>query len=115
MIDIHRIEAVVKHRMLWNKIAELIEIGVHFNTISPYKDKAFEELGIEKYEQPRNMCWCCEVTDCEHCLVVWENNPNSKCTSNTGEYYKLLFALRHKEWERAIEIAKEIANLPERN
>lgn len=114
MIKVQEIEAIIQHRRMWNKIAELIHNGMECTTIVPYKEKALEELGLKISEFPRNMCWCCEATECDNCLVIWENNPESKCTSETGEYWKFILALRWKNWERAEELATTIANLPER-
>ena len=117
MIEINRIEAIIQHRIMWNKIAELIHNGMKCNAVVTYKEKAFEELGLTKEKLPRNLCWCCDVSEsnnCDSCLVIWENNPMSRCTSDTGEYWKFIFALRSKNWKRAEELAIEIANLPER-
>lgn len=117
MIKIQEIEAIIQHRRMWTRISQLIREGREYTVVVPYKEIALRELGIETKDLPRNLCWCCEVSEsdnCESCLVVWENNPNSKCTSNTGEYYKFICALRSKNWERAEELALQIANLPER-
>lgn len=112
-------QTVRLHRELWHKVAEILERNKHIrNDAFELKYQAFKELyNMEEY--PLLGCWCCEYTyqrypnksRCEKvCPIKW----SGEYCDEDGEYehFKDLLMLGFNE--KAIEMAKKIAELPER-
>lgn len=108
-------EAVEKHRILWNTIAKMIDDGVEYDVTTLYKMDAIiimGDIGI------KSDCYCCEYAKCKNppwdvnckkCPIVWKYEH---CLD--GEYGDFRQAVFHRDYPLAAEIAREIANLPER-
>lgn len=115
-------EAVRRHRELWNKIAELCTGKFRDYEI---KHVALEALGyVNPIEFPDKMCWACEYAInnaiylhrtnedvCCSCPIKWET---ASCYDKGGEYDMWTRYMRDGNYEKAAEMAKVIANLPEK-
>lgn len=107
-------EAIRRHRLMWNWIAE--ETFRKGKKVS--KEAAFKHFGWEK-ESVSHRCWCCQY-DCEHygqkcysrCIIKW---PGASCVFGY-EGKQGIFSKWCEEHDpkRAAELARQIANLPER-
>ena len=110
-------EAVREHRKMWNWIADETE---------KRKEKVEKEdyfIEVEPYcsirEEREELCWCCEyVSSIEDgwdecwacwacCPIVWPNRKH--CIYETFGKWDI-----ETNWKRAAELARQIANLPER-
>lgn len=104
-------EAVRKHRAMWNWIADYIEKKKEEQCIPELKSMYLEKQS----GMVENNCYCCEYVrsicyECEKsCPVVWK--PTLSCCDPGGIYRKCIDALT---WEEQAEIARQIANLSER-
>lgn len=116
-------QAIKKHRTMWNKVAEVISEHRSYNSIARYKEEALKRLGWTE-DYPLHQCYCCEYDDiqltkprlrfqerCDHCPVVWRDG---KCANYDSEYgeLKLILERVRPDWDKAHEIALQIANLP---
>ena len=115
-------EAIRRHRELWNKIAELCT-----GKFSVYEIKyvAFEALGYDDPDEfPDSMCWACEYATynairlhgtnkgiCCFCPIKWKTEV---CYDKGGEYDMWGRYMRDGNYEKAAEMARVIANLPEK-
>lgn len=104
-------EVVRRHRMLWNYIADESErSGV---PVSKYT--AVHELwpGLPQFV-PMNDCWACEGSDtCDSCIIKWPGGDCGGPRNFKGLYVKWLRAYNRNDLKAHINIAREIANLPE--
>ena len=126
MLTLTKEEAVKRHRELWNKIAELCtskDIGMR--TGDSIKYIALKSLGYDDpIEIPNSMCWACEYAIynaihlhgtnegiCCFCPLKWKTEL---CYDKSGEYKIWIRHLVVGEFEDAAEMARVIANLPEK-
>lgn len=119
-------EAVRRHRELWNKIAELctskdIVMGIG----DSIKYMALKSLGYDDpLCAPTNRCWACEYAInnaiylhrtnegiCCFCPIKWKTEL---CHDEGGEYDMWTRYIEDGNYEKAAEIARVIANLPEK-
>lgn len=123
--------AIQEHRKMWNWIADQYERDTKiFNECSFIEDlqRRYIDLYYNNEDVLRN-CFCCEYTDihdsgCEKCPIDWNSTANySMCVqkNNDGqknlywELYFILFAnLSIEDRLKCAQIARQIANLPER-
>lgn len=104
MIKLTKEEAIKRHRMLWNWIADETLRQKRFVT----KREAFAHFG---WPDILNHCWCCEyaAVSCRFCPINW--GTGYECQSN-GSLFRLWVTSR--SYEDTAKYAREIANLPER-
>lgn len=116
-----REEALAGHRRLWNEIADMIESGVRFFTADEYKEDALFRIG--ETNEIETHCYCCHYAkgNCHVCPVVWNNEDESEdimCDdyheNGDGEYAEFMKFIRKRDYPAAAQIARKIANLPER-
>lgn len=114
-----REEALSGHRKLWNEISDMIESGVRFFTAENYKEEALFRIGEETNWMKAN-CYCCHYAQgiCHVCPVVWNGEDESEdfmCDeTGIGEYAEFKEILYERNYPAAAEVARKIANLPER-
>lgn len=105
-------EAVRKHRAMWNWIADYIEEKKEGKCIPELKFMYLEEQD----ETPSCSCYCCEYNNqlvddgCKFCPVIW--GLNLSCSSCDPSLYSR--CLYETNWQKQADIARQIANLPER-
>lgn len=118
-------EAVRLHRLLWNKISELLEEGNTFPLASSAKEYAMNELRkdgtIKTDEIIQNNCFCYHYVQntngpvprigCEACPITWKKD---RCCSLGGEFNRFSGCMFDGKFKEASKLAKKIANLPER-
>lgn len=107
-------EAIRRHRLMWNYIADETE-----KTGEPIdKSDALIHFGWEKI--PFNLCWCCEYANqnyntlcdlCCFCPIKWKTEL---CCDKGGEYDMWCRYIQDGNYEKAAEMARVIANLPEK-
>lgn len=115
-MKISKKEAIRRHRLMWNWIADET---LRRNKLVG-KEEAFKHFG---WKPVNAMCWCCEY-DMTHkksycannCIVQW---PGISCIieSKSGSVYEFgIFRewMCEKDPKKSAEIARKIANLPER-
>lgn len=121
MLALTKEEAVRRHRELWNKIAELCTGEFRAYEI---KYVALEALGYDDpIEFPESMCWACEYATynaihlhrtnkgtCCFCPIKWKTEL---CHDIGGEYDMWTRYIWDGNYEKAAEMARVIANLPE--
>ena len=117
-------EAIENHRKMWNWIADETER----QTMIVGQGRYFDTFGIE--DVPESACYCCEYNRqcseelenqyrCDFCPVDWGEN-RSTCSNLYNEQGRLVGdgLFEHwrctTDWSEAAELAREIANLPER-
>lgn len=110
-------EAIRRHRMLWNWIADETEK----QNRCVEKVEAFEHFG---WGYAPFHCWCCAYDAqlhgaCDCCPVIWpptdeedEGNNNIRCGASI--FWLWCESLRFNDVPNATKWAREIANLPER-
>lgn len=114
--DLTREEAIRRHRTMWNWLADQAEeTGNLFS-----KSDAFSALWPDEDYVPISECWMCELAggcyDGSTCALVW---PNGRCAPYIGKgneylFSDWLFAQCMGDTKEYINLAREIANLPER-
>lgn len=115
-------EAIAAHRRLWNWIAD--------KTIERKrivrKTEYFAENNILNY--PLNCCYCCDFANnsyqenyCCDCPLDWQSEVEvmpcenlKKMNDDGGLYSQWCRECGSGEWKEAARIAREIANLPEK-
>lgn len=136
-MELTREEAIRYHREMWNWIADQIEKEGHVQLISRLKDsfiyKNFPGVFI------RHDCFCCHYAQyqsvnkdndmCENCPLDWGNPykknyfdcekeciQKNKDSDENGlyEHCHELYCLGDNNWKHQSELARRIANLPER-
>lgn len=103
-------EAIRKHRILWNAIADETEKRRY----PVDKPEVFRKYFVGE-KIPLNYCFLCEynrynVNDCDNCLL--ERNKEESWTSCLGGLF--IEWCSADSWQECARIAREIANLPER-
>lgn len=134
-------EAIRKHRTMWNWIAERIERIQHVVDISEMK-KVYVEREENRNELV-NDCYCCEYAFeyafmkngttnkmCVYCPLIWKTEEDGVkqyqcevgCKSDNGDFEdgqwwecRGLYDRYDNPWGEQARLAREIANLPERN
>ena len=116
MKDIHsmtRAQIIREHRKMWNWIAD--ETLKKKRKVD--KDEYFEKYKKKYRNQPRNDCFLCEYnivmqnSDCDSCLINWDSAGNRNCMNTLyGEWVRINYDC----YKYAAEVAREIANLPEK-
>ena len=106
-------EAVKRHRMMWNWIA--------YETLKRkrrvYKSEAVKHFGWNPCMMVAD-CWCCTYDhkdnqlSCKNCPVVWPSEHCMNCTG--GGLFKKWSLTAPIDYEKAADLAYQIANLPER-
>lgn len=129
MEELTREEAIRRHRLMWNWIADEAE-----RTHKPVtKMDAFDHFGWD--QNILSKCWCCEYTHeevfrrelfgkkkiCEFCPLDWSQGNEDAVKASCIVYYeawRLSSGLTNGKFyfdqERFISLAKTIANLPEK-
>lgn len=115
--EVLRKEAIENHRKMWNWIAdnqEKLEL--------PCTHIKYEYL--ERYENRKikSGCYLCDYKEntgnktCDVCPLDWGNDSDCPCLDSETENEKGLFSrwLWCDNFHKAAELAREIANLPER-
>jgi len=115
-------EAITEHRKMWNWIAEeCIKRKRRVTKLEYFKSNCIINI-------PYNKCYCCEfaynnawktntkITDrsdiCKCCPLIWKYG---KCVMDgLGEYDEWVRTLLKDDFKAEAEIARKIANLPER-
>lgn len=130
-MELTKERALELHREMWNCIADEIEVRECVQDIHKLKRKfAKEHFPKEKI---CNNCFCCEYADiaCELCPVEWGNecisDYNYPCEAwddepdeRNGLYGNCRILYDNKLlqgenlWEEQADLARQIANLPER-
>ena len=107
-------EAIANHRKMWRWIAE----ETLKQKCKVEKSEYFKAHGITYV--PLTLCYCCEyILDagvCPDCLIEWGGEYGT-CLDRDNRYdHKGLYALwkRETNYIKAAELAKKIAELPER-
>lgn len=113
-------EAVRRHRLMWNWIAQMsIQEQRHVE-----KEEVFKHFGWDL--STPCLCWCCAYTifngiresiDCEFCPVVWGENELGQdigCLYKTSAFQSYGSAWRREDYIEAAKYAYKIAELPER-
>ena len=119
-----RQEAIEKHRIMWNRIAEILELEPkETDEIEFLKPFVIRELWGYNISYPNMGCFCCEYVSgmeegCSHCPLEWGTvscvSSESELYSESALYSRIASELHDNNFESAAEIAREIANLPER-
>lgn len=111
-----REEAILWHRKMWNWIADWVEEKREYQDINDLK----EEYCSRECYCVRHDCFCCEYAscNCDFCPIEWGNDlKDFMCLDQYNEEdNKGLYSLccDEKDWEEQAELARKIANLPER-
>ena len=126
-------KAIENHRLMWNKIAELLETDEELRkckNIDIVKVEAIRQLwGYSRFspQYPRFGCFCCEYAsppydieprgeiDCTICPILWsEADRELRCFDDGAVFSEVGNAMELRQYEYAIKCAREIAELPER-
>lgn len=140
-----REESIRHHRMLWNWISEqnaklaqvaspipdgqTVTIPVDRRPVT--KNQFFKAHGIEHPDIPVQYCYACQtaldesirnhdVCMCDHCPLDWTDGGRlgtGTCINDddTGLLDAFTDAVRNLDLKKCAEIAKEIAEIPEKN
>lgn len=112
-MELTREQAITEHRKMWNWIADEIEKQKICKVIATLKRDYF----ILKYNEPFDAyCFLClyvkqRHVGCNECPIKWEGG----CCINkkeTGIYDR---CIKSGTWQEQSALARQIANLPERN
>lgn len=109
-------EAIRNHRKMWSWIADQYKSGRR-----DYVNDLKREY-IDTYFPGEHIlcnCFCCEYVDknggsCRACPVIWYENETNSCIAIGGMYNELLYFNSYMSTEKLEELARHIANLPER-
>lgn len=107
-------KAIEKHREMWTWLAEKTEERKEIVR----KVSFFAENYVRKSEIPHQKCYCCEYMleknvkeRCIGCCIIdWGDDHD--CMGDASLYTKWVHA---GSWMNAARLAREIAELPERN
>lgn len=125
--NLTREQAITKHRQMWNWIADKTLIRKRRITKQEYFN---ENLG-ENEEQPLVNCYACQYSAeqsgiisfsdniCQFCPIDWNSNAHClMCLYSDDSLSDNVFTLWQNtiigNWENAAELARQIAELPER-
>lgn len=112
-MNLTREQAIIEHRKMWRWIAEKIEKLEWRVIIWIWKESYLVRNGYKIY--PRSGCFLCEYNSqfndasCNHCAVKYPEEEHNECLG--GLYKKVVYA---ETWQEHAELARQIANLPER-
>lgn len=115
-MELTREEAISEHRKMWNWIADEIEKEKRDQYIEGLKKEYCDREGY----YIRSNCFCCEYTKyiCDYCPIEWKSEvEDSMCMQKYEEDDdEGLYALccNELDWEEQAKLARQIANLPER-
>lgn len=117
MLILTREQTIIKHRKMWNWLADQYDKG-HFVTKADY----FHDNHIE--EMPVCLCYCCDYVrrhdyqNCFNCPVIW---PDGKTCGfrDPGQLYNRYYSLTLRPSENGCleslaKLSRTIANLPEK-
>lgn len=96
---------------MWNWIADEIEMRKKVLDIVDLKLEycVYNDLYL------KSSCFCCEYNNgiytCEHCPLMWGEFNTCCNNTETGMYDRVVYT---STWQVQAEIARQIANLPER-
>lgn len=116
-MELTREEAISEHRKMWNWIADEIEKEKKYQDINCLKEEYCDREG---FCYLTNNCFCCEYTNinCSLCPIEWGSEVEDlMCLDQYKEYdNEGLYALCRDEldWREQAKLARQIANLPER-
>ena len=111
-----REEAILWHRKMWNWIANRIEEEQIYQDIADLKKEYCNQNNVFI----RNDCFCCEFAKgyCFFCPIEFDSDLEEYMCEQKYEEDddKGLYALccESTDWEEQAELARKIANLPER-
>lgn len=116
MQNLTKEEAIKRHRLMWNWIAETTRtkkrcIG---------KEAAFKHFG---WPMISARCWCCEYASnmdaycgaCYQCPIDWSVSGTRFCNDPTGFYRLWADAIVRNDYKIAARYAQYIADLPEKH
>lgn len=112
-----REEAILWHRKMWNWIADRIEEEKEYQDINYLKK---EYCDIKGFHCETNNCFCCEYTNinCSLCPIECGSEVEYlMCLDQYKEYDNeglYLLCCDEKDREEQAKLARQIANLPER-
>lgn len=108
-MELTRAEAISKHRIMWNELADEIEKYKKVIFIIQWK----KEYMLNKNYHCESSCFLCEyassIDNCETCCACPLDIGDEECLG--GLYEKCCNA---KTWQEQAALARKIANLPER-
>lgn len=110
-------QAITEHRKMWNWIADQIE---YLQTVVDIHDYKKEYCVNHKFYDVLNWCFLCDYTDveCDRCPLKWPSNLSFPCEGRIGDSRNLGLWWKCKiseDWQEQAALARQIANLPERN
>lgn len=122
MLGLTREEAIRRHRLMWNWIAQT---SIQEQRCASKREALKHFFWRRKIQSD---CWCCEfafsesavlehkskriVCLCECCPIEW--SPNVTCYATAGLYSQFCDAYDSNDYIKAAKIAYQIAELPER-
>lgn len=126
-MELTKAEAIANHRKMWNWIADETLRRKRCVTKFEY----FGAFGITNI--PISRCYCCEydysvskitMAQCTNCPILWNNSERIMSDKCLHKYFKGddqgLFSMWRNaihidyDYKEAAELARQIANLPER-
>lgn len=122
MQGLTREEAINEHRKMWNWIADKLQSKDCKNYLNADDIKAEylkERYGDSKY----NLYYACFLCDyvsnlpikrCLYCPLDWGENIYDCGIMPDGLFYKFSFLIRNNMGRESADIARQIANLPEK-
>lgn len=133
MEGLTREEAIRRHRLMWNWLADESEKGKLVR-----KKDAFKHFGWNIYDAI-SLCWCCEYAEnlwqidetdeekhlCDFCPLDWSNGKNKAIKANCSTIsirngcersglYRLWCCSITVDFVESSKLARIIANLPEK-
>lgn len=115
MLNLTKQQAITEHRKMWNWIAD--ETKKCGRKVS--KEEYFIAMDIAFENRPETYCYCCDYVNgaCIKCPIEWGGGCYRGCCDKDAMFDdKGLYA----QWanadnpEKAAQLAREIAKLPER-
>lgn len=119
-MELTREQAIAEHRKMYNAMADEIEKKKRRISVFEWKTDYLYKIGFYGLD---NDCFLCQYTTekfpkekCQFvCPLIWGNKTGDSCMTNEGKqkglFTRLLFA---KTWKEQAALARQIANLPER-
>lgn len=111
-IKLTKQQAIKGHRKMWNWIADEIERRKCICNIAEWKRRYCNENSLDLLCN----CFCCEYTDSKHnddcslCPLDW--GITKTCNHSKQSLFKRVLSCT--TWQEQADLAKQIANLPER-
>lgn len=113
-------QAIEEHRKMWNWIADQLENGRRRDVGYLKEEYVKENFPVTEIS---DNCFCCEYAkyDCSKCPVLWgceDEVSNLLCEhggiDERGLWWKAQMCSLRSDYVEAAEIARQIANLPEK-